>query len=35
MGSSSHNLGIIQRITVNDQSQGLSPLWVLQDGAPA
>jgi hypothetical protein len=34
-GSSSHNLGIIQRITVNDQSQGLSPLWVLQNGAPA
>jgi hypothetical protein len=35
VGSSSHNLGIIQRITVNDQSQGLSPLWVLQNGAPA
>ena len=35
VGSSSHNLGIIQRITVNDQSQGLSPLWTLQDGAPA
>ncbi|MGO9966497.1 MAG: carboxypeptidase regulatory-like domain-containing protein [Bryobacteraceae bacterium] len=34
-GSSSHNLGIIQRLTVNDQSQGLSPLWVLQNGAPA
>jgi Carboxypeptidase regulatory-like domain len=33
VGSSSHNLGIIQRITVNDQSQGLSPLWVLQNGA--
>jgi hypothetical protein len=35
VGSSSHNLGIIQRITVNDQSQGLSPLWTLADGAPA
>ena len=35
VGNSSHNLGIVQRITVNDQSQGLSPLWVLQDGAPA
>jgi Carboxypeptidase regulatory-like domain len=35
VGSSSHNLGIIQRITVNDQSQGLSPLWTLQNGAPA
>ena len=35
VGSSSHNLGIVQRITVTDQSQGLSPLWVLQDGAPA
>ena len=35
VGNSSHNLGIIQRITVNDQSQGLSPLWVLQNGAPA
>ena len=34
-GSSSHNLGIVQRITVNDQSQGLNPLWVLQNGAPA
>jgi hypothetical protein len=34
-GSSSHNLGIVQRITVNDQSQGLNPLWVLQSGAPA
>lgn len=35
VGSSSHNLGIVQRITVTDQSQGLSPLWVLQNGAPA
>jgi hypothetical protein len=35
VGSSSHNLGIIQRITVTDQSQGLSPLWVMQNGAPA
>lgn len=35
VGNSSHNLGIVQRITVNDQSQGLSPLWTLQDGAPA
>ena len=35
VGSSSHNLGIIQRITVTDQSQGLNPLWVLQNGAPA
>ena len=34
-GSSSHNLGIVQRITVTDQSQGLNPLWVLQNGAPA
>jgi hypothetical protein len=34
-GSSSHNLGIVQRITVSDQSQGLNPLWVLQNGAPA
>jgi hypothetical protein len=34
-GSSSHNLGIVQRLTVSDQSQGLSPLWVLQNGAPA
>ena len=25
----------MQRITVNDQSQGLNPLWVLQNGAPA
>jgi hypothetical protein len=35
VGSSSHNLGIVQRITVTDQSQGLTPLWVLQNGAPA
>jgi hypothetical protein len=35
VGNSSHNLGIIQRITVTDQSQGLNPLWVLQNGAPA
>jgi hypothetical protein len=35
VGSSSHNLGIVQRLTVNDQSQGLSPLWVLQNGATA
>jgi hypothetical protein len=35
VGSSSHNLGIVQRITVTDQSQGLNPLWVLQNGAPA
>jgi hypothetical protein len=35
VGSSSHNLGIVQRLTVNDQSQGLNPLWVLQNGAPA
>jgi hypothetical protein len=35
VGNSSHNLGIVQRITVTDQSQGLAPLWVLQDGAPA
>jgi len=35
VGNSSHNLGIVQRITVTDQSQGLSPLWVMQDGAPA
>jgi TonB dependent receptor len=34
-GNSSHNLGIVQRITVSDQSQGLNPLWVLQNGAPA
>ena len=34
-GNSSHNLGIVQRITVNDQSQGLNPLWVLHNGAPA
>ena len=34
-GSSSHNLGIVQRLTVSDQSQGLTPLWVLQNGAPA
>jgi hypothetical protein len=35
VGNSSHNLGIVQRITVSDQSQGLNPLWALQDGAPA
>jgi hypothetical protein len=35
VGSSSHNLGIVQRLTVTDQSQGLNPLWVLQNGAPA
>ena len=35
VGNSSHNLGIVQRITVSDQTQGLSPLWVLQDCAPA
>jgi hypothetical protein len=34
-GSSSHNLGIVQRITVSDQSLGLNPLWTLQNGAPA
>jgi len=34
-GSSSHNLGIVQRITVSDQSLGLNPLWVMQNGAPA
>jgi hypothetical protein len=34
VGNSSHNLGIIQRITVTDQSQGLTPLWILQNGAP-
>ena len=35
VGSSSHNLGIVQRITVTDQSQGLTPLWVLSQGPPA
>jgi len=34
-GSSSHNLGIVQRITVSDQSLGLNPLWAMQNGAPA
>ena len=34
-GSSSHNLGIVQRLTVSDQSLGLNPLWTLQNGAPA
>lgn len=35
IGSSSHNLGIVIRKTVTDQSLGLNPLWVLKDGAPA
>ncbi len=34
-GNSSHNLGFIHRITVNNTSQGLTPTWVLKDGAPA
>ena len=34
-GSSSHNLGIVQRLSASDQSTGLNPLWVLQNGAPA
>jgi hypothetical protein len=33
MGSASHNLGFVQRLTINDTSQGLSPLWNLKDGA--
>jgi hypothetical protein len=34
-GNSSHNLGFIHRITVNNTTQGLTPTWVLKDGAPA
>jgi hypothetical protein len=35
IGSSSHNLGFVVRLTNNDTSQGLNPLWVLKNGAPA
>ena len=34
-GSSTHNLGFITRLSSSDTSQGLSPLWLLKDGAPA
>lgn len=33
--NSTHNLGFVVRLTNNDTSQGLSPLWILKDGAPA
>jgi hypothetical protein len=35
VGSSSHNLGFVVRLTNNDTSQGLSPLWIMKDGPPA
>jgi hypothetical protein len=34
-GNSSHNLGFIHRITVNNTTQGLTPTWVLKEGPPA
>jgi hypothetical protein len=34
-GNSSHNLGFVQRITAGNTTQGLTPTWVLKDGAPA
>ena len=34
-GNTSHNIGFVVRLTNSDTSQGLSPLWVLKDGAPA
>jgi hypothetical protein len=33
-GNSSHNLGFVQRITAGNTTQGLSPTWVLKEGAP-
>lgn len=33
--SASHNIGYVVRLTVTDPSQGLTPLWLLKDGAPA
>src|SRR5215471_3290270 len=36
IGQSSHNLGFAVRLTVStNPSGGLTPLWVLKDGAPA
>lgn len=35
IGSSSHNLGFVVRLTNADTSQGLSPLWQLKNGALA
>ena len=34
-GSATHNLGYVVRLTATDQSQGLSPMWYLKNGAPA
>jgi outer membrane receptor protein involved in Fe transport len=33
--NSTHNLGFVVRLTNSDTSQGLSPLWIMKDGAPA
>ena len=33
-GNTSHNIGFVVRLTNSDTSQGLSPLWILKDGAP-
>jgi hypothetical protein len=35
VGSSSHNLGFVVRLSNSDTSQGLNPLWMLKDGPPA
>jgi len=32
--NSTHNLGFVVRLTNSDTSQGLTPLWILKDGAP-
>ena len=32
--NSSHNLGFVQRITATSTTQGLTPQWLLKDGAP-
>ena len=35
IGSSSHHLGVVVKKVMTDQSQGLDPLFVLKEGAPA